>query len=231
MTPSTTATGLAWWQLLSTHSQRIPSDELFTVAFRKWYGYLFRRQYIEQRASENSKYDIYLEAEASGLPLPLISAPPPSLLHPIRHLKLLDWLPPASQLKRIERIYCAVQHGRGLDTLYRNCRGSSSPMLLLVEVLEINSIIGAYTSHPLEEHDHFFGDNQTFVFTLLPHLVQYKPLAHSSMNKIVVDKYLMCRKSLLSIGVDSKTSAAAIEMDEMLVTGRSSQSDIYDNPP
>ncbi|OQR84653.1 hypothetical protein ACHHYP_13100 [Achlya hypogyna] len=224
MTAETTASGAVWWRELAAHTQPLSFADISAVAYRKWYSYLFRRQYLEKRHVPGATYTDPPVPEAYGRPL-LLTVPagtPPPLLAPERDAAVSSWLPATAQLKQLERAYCAVQHGRGLDTLFRHCAGPG-PLLLLVEVLDSGRVVGAYLSHGLTPRDTLFGDRSTFVFGLAP--------AEVFVAQATDAKFIMCRPTLVAVGIDSHSSAAALEIDDGLVRGRSLRSDVFGNAP
>ncbi|EQC29935.1 hypothetical protein SDRG_12217 [Saprolegnia diclina VS20] len=225
MAAEITASGAAWWALLATRTRANSMAEISAVAYRKWYGYLFRRQNFESRlASTPSAYVGVPTLDEYGAPLPLVvdTSAPPMLLHATRDSILSTWLPATEQLKQLQRCYCAIQHGRGLDTLYRYC-ANISPLVVVLQVLGCDQVIVAYLSHGVGPRDQLFGDKRCFVASLAP-AMKYAATGTGA-------KFVMCQPSLLAIGIDSKSSAAALEIDEGLVRGRSQATDVFSNPP
>ncbi|KDO22861.1 hypothetical protein SPRG_11998 [Saprolegnia parasitica CBS 223.65] len=225
MAAEMTATGAAWWALLATRTRACSMAEICTVAYRKWYGYLFRRQNFELRlASTPTAYVDVSTIDEYGSPLPLVvdKSAPPMLLDATRDSILLTWLPATEQLKQLQRCYCAIQQGRGLDTLYRYC-ANIAPLIVVLQVLGCDRVIIAYLSHGVGPRDQLFGDKSCFVGSLAP-AVKYAATGTRA-------KFVMCQPSLLAIGIDSKSSAAALEIDDGLVRGRSQATDVFGNPP
>ena len=107
-------------------------------------------------------------------PLQVIDKTNIRLLDPHRDYYFRSWLPNTIQTRQMRLVYSAEVHGRGLDTLYRSCQNSKGIMMLLVEVLETGTVIGAIASDPLIRHASFFGDFKTFVFRLHPNPQRYK---------------------------------------------------------
>ncbi|KDO18154.1 hypothetical protein SPRG_16440 [Saprolegnia parasitica CBS 223.65] len=139
MAAEMTATGAAWWALFATRTRANSMAEICTVAYRKWYGYLFRRQNFELRlATTPTAYVDVSTIDEYGSPLPLVvdKSAPPMLLDATRDSILLTWLPATEQLKQLQRCYCAIQQ--------------------------------AYLSHGVGPRDQLFGDKNCFVASLAP---------------------------------------------------------------
>lgn len=155
------------------NSPKIDFDRLMQVAFRKRYGWYFKKSKMLSIYFE-SKKDIDLQDKAAnfGLMHPLQLDNPDSirLLDPFRDYYFRSWIPSTIQTRKFRMIYSAEIDGRSLETLYNKCATSKrdAMMLLLVEVLNTGCVIGALCSHPLAKQKMFFGDARTFVFRLHP---------------------------------------------------------------
>ncbi|RHY56138.1 hypothetical protein DYB30_005934 [Aphanomyces astaci] len=218
---------------------------MFTAAFRSWYGYLFKKanlqtmhKALEKRQSVRLQSAKHQHAHVHHH-LPLLISPKSSggrLLDPHRDAAVTSWLPLGLQMKHFRLLYNAEVHGRGLDRLYSHCeRGAASPeMLLLVEELTTGSVVGVFVSHRLGVHQSFFGDHRCFPFALVPTPHAFKQLVTSPAHhhaKPVLLKYMLCLPTMMAFGVSSTSSAAALELDEDLMRGKSDESDLFQSPP
>ncbi|ETV77282.1 hypothetical protein H257_08731 [Aphanomyces astaci] len=242
-----TATGEAWWAQLQAvvNGPSFDFDAMFTAAFRSWYGYLFKKanlqtmhKALEKRKSVRLQSAKHQHAHVHHH-LPLLISPKSSggrLLDPHRDAAVTSWLPLGLQMKHFRLLYNAEVHGRGLDRLYSHCeRGAASPeMLLLVEELTTGSVVGVFVSHQLGVHQSFFGDHRCFPFALVPTPHAFKQLVTSPAHhhaKPVLLKYMLCLPTMMAFGVSSTSSAAALELDEDLMRGKSDESDLFQSPP
>ncbi|ETV94148.1 hypothetical protein H310_12148 [Aphanomyces invadans] len=245
-----TATGEAWWAVLHAlvNGPSFDFDAMFAAAYRRWYGYLFKKanieamhKLLEKQTSVHVETANHAHHNDGHYHMPLLIAPRSRsgrLLDPCRDTVVPTWLPPALQMKHLSLVYTAEVDGRGLERLYTHCEAAESPeMLLLVEELATSSIIGVFVSQPLQIQPTFFGDHRCFPFVLAPTPHVFKqatsPTHHDTTTPpaATVLKYMLCLPTMMSFGVCASSSAAALELDEDLMRGKSDESDLFQSPP
>ncbi|CAK4074155.1 unnamed protein product [Aphanomyces euteiches] len=229
---STSAQGAAWWQALQAHvsSPSFDFDAMFQAAARSWYGFLFKKQKIQRMHNVlHKRASLNIDDHAAGHRhhAPLAMAHSGRLLQAHRDAVITSWLPVGLHTKRLRLLYDGDVHGRHLDRLYAHCKSSTSEMLLLVDVLDTDLTIGVFTSHPLARQPSFFGDQRCFPFQLTPTPTAYK-LPRSPTSGVL--KYMLCLPTLMSFGISSQSTAAALELDQDLMRGKSDASDLFMSP-
>ncbi|RHY30145.1 hypothetical protein DYB32_004613, partial [Aphanomyces invadans] len=240
----------AWWAVLHAlvNGPSFDFDAMFAAAYRRWYGYLFKKanieamhKLLEKQTSVHVETANHAHHNDGHYHMPLLIAPRSRsgrLLDPCRDTVVPTWLPPALQMKHLSLVYTAEVDGRGLERLYTHCEAAESPeMLLLVEELATSSIIGVFVSQPLQIQPTFFGDHRCFPFVLAPTPHVFKqptsPTHHDTTTPpaATVLKYMLCLPTMMSFGVCASSSAAALELDEDLMRGKSDESDLFQSPP
>ena len=102
-------------------------------------------------------------------PLGLVEGKVPIVLakHSPERLCLAQWLPPALQSTKLDLIYSSNHHGRSTEMFYRCC-ASARHTVTIMEVLEIDALIGMYATHTWHNEPKGYGDGECFLFRFRP---------------------------------------------------------------
>eukprot|EP00472_Partenskyella_glossopodia_P006483 CAMPEP_0197530734 /NCGR_PEP_ID=MMETSP1318-20131121/32746_1 /TAXON_ID=552666 /ORGANISM="Partenskyella glossopodia, Strain RCC365" /LENGTH=387 /DNA_ID=CAMNT_0043086679 /DNA_START=88 /DNA_END=1249 /DNA_ORIENTATION=- len=130
--------------------------------------------------------------------------------------KLTKHLPQSIQMDDLKLLYSSNEHGALLGTFYEKAI-SRGPTLLIVKD-ESNSVFGAFI--PQRWEIGFFGNGESFVFTISPEMRVYY---YSGKNTT----YVSAQKGHISIG----GPRCALWLDEKLRSGMSEACDTFESPP
>ena len=154
-------------------------------------------------------------------------------------IALWSWIPPNKRLDSIELVFTTREHGTHISTLYRLTQGIA-PMILIIETME-GSIFGAYLSqkwiHESETRGEFYGNGETFVFTLKPFAKLYPWIGRlendaqtpsQNVNSYSTNLFVQSRDNSLIIGGGSGN---ALVLQETLVKGETDHCKTFENGP
>lgn len=140
---------------------------------------------------------------------------------------LVHLLPEAKQTKDWQLAYGLRTHGACLQTLLATCIRHTStgavsqlPCVLLIED-SWGYVFGGYISPTLQDKKTYYGNGESFVFTVLPTLTAYH---WTGKNNLFAISHEGC------LGLGGGGDGYAIQIDDELDTGVSCRSETFDNP-
>ncbi|ELP90610.1 hypothetical protein EIN_021290 [Entamoeba invadens IP1] len=134
-------------------------------------------------------------------------------------LKIVEYLPPRVKQNTPELIFTSSVDGFSLRTLYSKLNNS---MMLLFLFQKGKYTYGAFVAEDIEIKSDYYGNKETFLFTVKPELKRY------SQNKNSNQFVIMSNFSCLAFGGGS--GRPALMFDEMLMAS-SEASQTFGNPP
>eukprot|EP00638_Chattonella_subsalsa_P000788 CAMPEP_0117763546 /NCGR_PEP_ID=MMETSP0947-20121206/18731_1 /TAXON_ID=44440 /ORGANISM="Chattonella subsalsa, Strain CCMP2191" /LENGTH=546 /DNA_ID=CAMNT_0005585331 /DNA_START=221 /DNA_END=1862 /DNA_ORIENTATION=- len=153
---------------------------------------------------------------------------------------LASWVPRRYRHKDLNQIFSTDIDGYNLQYLY-DCCGNVAPNVLIVEALEpeskITFVVGAYSSHSWCARSGGFGNEECFLFALVPEhkVLRWTPLAHAEATEEAeksvreVPHFLMATPDFMGMGFCAKTSGFGLLLNKDLQAGSTQPSELYGN--
>ena len=139
-----------------------------------------------------------------------------------RHIQLLARkLPSRTVGHSWDLIYSTMIHGISLGTLYRNCAGCDSPVLIVVQD-ENKKVFGAFISEPPKVSDGFYGTGESMLFTF-PSETRLATFPWTGDNQFFV------KGSKTSFVIGGGEGVFGLWLDEDLYYGRSHNCRTFNN--
>jgi len=240
----------SWWKQLKdfTHDSKFDFDEVIRIAYGAW-GNVHRKRcrfpkqkFLDRRNVRNQKWarsQIELSGQEPIRPIGFISSEEstPFVLakDSIKRAHIAEWLPRTFQDTKIDCIYSTNVHGRTLERFYTHC-AKAKHTLILIEVLDNNSIIGAFATDKWHKSSSVYGDGGCFLFSLHPE-ARYYPWSPGTIGSTdtdetdaLLEQFMMSTSRYISMG-GSPDGSCGLRLNEDLTKGSSARSITYNNEP
>ena len=142
---------------------------------------------------------------------------PPSVLSEAAATWLRGELPLRYNVREWHLLFSTEQHGCSLRTLYSRLAGHEASLLVLLD--DRQHTFGAFVAEPWEAGGGYFGNGETFMFTVSPRTRRYKWTRENS-------HFVLASHDMLGFGGGGKF---ALYLDSSLEFGSSDRSDTFDN--
>jgi len=148
-------------------------------------------------------------------------------------LNLAKWLPPVLQSTKLDLIYSSNHHGRSIEMFYRRC-SIAKHTITVMEVLELDVIIGMYATQTWHNNPEGYGDGECFLFRLRPEpkCFKYKSVkSHilsldesEDMSSHINDsgQLMISSDSFISLGI-GEDGASGLRLNDDLTRGSTSK--------
>eukprot|EP01036_Dinobryon_divergens_P038318 gene38318-50294_t len=145
--------------------------------------------------------------------------------------RLRDFLPANVRFEDFTLAFSTATDGWTLDTLYRLCE-YLAPVILLVKLLEVDAVIGAYLAAPIAPPSpHVRGDGTTRCFRLdgpRPTCYEWSPDLEDGTAG-TREQFAVCANTHVSFGASALHAANALRVDADLKHCECSPSDTFGN--
>ena len=146
---------------------------------------------------------------------------PPTVLSNAAATWLRGELPLRYNVREWQLVYSTEQHGCSLRTLYAKLAGHDASMIVMLD--DHQHIFGAFVAEPWEVHGRYFGNGETFLFSVgrgrSPETRRYD---WSRANS----HFVLASHDMLAFGGGGKF---ALYLDSSLEMGSSDRSETFDN--
>jgi len=139
---------------------------------------------------------------------------------------IASWLPSSQSMSRMSMRYSLLRDGASLDSLLAHCcvgdshhRQQYTSCVIIIED-SWGYVFGGYVAHPLRNCSSYYGNGESFVFSLTPNKETYKWTGRN-------DFFVMSNIHHLAMGGGG--GGFAFQLDDELSTGVSNSSETYDN--
>ena len=191
---------------------------------------------LSYESENDSKMGLRRDANTNSALSQLEMAPAGTIIHtddvsliitPSQMSQISKWLPESEMCRSWVLKYSLRQHGANLNSLISLCttrnvsgRSTYSSCVILVED-SWGYVFGGFVAHDLQNNNNYYGNGESFVFSLMPKVDKYKWTGEN-------DFFIISNSHQLAMGGGGE--GFAFQLDDELDTGVSNRSDTYCNP-